>query len=92
MRPRQFQRQHRIEQEKWLSATVRKHLSADALIRSVRTSFEQVVETRKGNPHISMEDALMSSYAMFSLKDPSMLAFGLDGEGPMNTISRPSIS
>ena len=75
MRPRQFQRQHRIEQEKWLSATVRKHLSADALIRSVRTSFEQVGETRKGNPQISMEDALMSSYAMFSLKDPSMLAF-----------------
>ena len=54
---------------------MRKHLSADALIRSVRTSFEQVGETRKGNPQISMEDALMSSYAMFSLKDPSMLAF-----------------
>jgi hypothetical protein len=75
MRPRQFQRQHRIEDEKCLSATVRKHLSADALIRSVRASFEEVGETRKGNATISMEDALMSSYAMFSLKDPSMLAF-----------------
>lgn len=75
MSPRQFQRQHKIEDEKCLSATVRKHLSADALIRSVRTSFEQVGETRKGNAKISMEDALMSSYAIFSLKDPSMLAF-----------------
>lgn len=75
MRPRQYRRQHKIEGEKALSATVRKHLSADALIRSVRTSFEEVGETRKGTAKISMEDTLMSSYAMFSLKDPSMLAF-----------------
>jgi hypothetical protein len=34
MRPRQFRRQHKIEQDKALSATVRKYLSADALIRS----------------------------------------------------------
>jgi hypothetical protein len=75
MRPRQFQRHHRIELEKRLSATVRKHLSADAMIRSLRASFEQVDDTRKGKPEIPMEDALMSSLAMFSLKDPSLLAF-----------------
>jgi hypothetical protein len=75
MRPRQFRRQHQIEQDKELSATVRKHLSADALIRSVRSCFEHVGETRKGKPEIPMEDALMSSFAMFSLKDPSLLAF-----------------
>ena len=73
MRPRQYWRQHKIEGEKALSATVRKHLGADALIRSVRASFEEVGETRKGTAPIPMEDALMSSYAMFSLKDPSML-------------------
>ena len=54
---------------------MRKHLSADALIRSVRSSFEQVGETRKSKPAISIEDALMSAYAMFSLKSPSLLAF-----------------
>lgn len=75
MSPRQFHRQKKIEQDKALSATVRKHLSADALIRTVRSSFEQVGETRKGEAQIPMEDALMSAYAMFSLKDPSLLQF-----------------
>lgn len=75
MSPRQFRRQHKIEAEKELSATVRRHLSADALIRSLRASFEQVSETRKGKPEIPMEDALMSAYAVFSLKKPSLLAF-----------------
>jgi hypothetical protein len=75
MSPRQFRRQKKIEQDKALSATVRKHLSADALIRTVRSSFEQVGETRKGEAQIPMEDALMSAYAMFSLKDPSLLQF-----------------
>lgn len=75
MNARQFRRQHRIEQDKELSATVRKHLSADALIRTVRGSFEHVGETRNGKAEISMEDALMSGFAMFSLKDRSLLAF-----------------
>ncbi len=75
MKPRHYRRQHKIEGEKAFGATVRKHLSADALIKSVRASFEEVGETRKGKAQIPMEDALMSSYAMFSLKDPSMLAF-----------------
>lgn len=75
MRPRQFRREHKIKQEKQVSATVRKHLSADALIRSVRSCFEDVGETRKAKPEISIEDALMSAFAMFSLKDPSLLAF-----------------
>mgnify|MGYP001592919334 CR=1 FL=1 len=54
---------------------MRKHLSADALIRTVRGSFEQVGETRKGKAQIPMEDALMAAFAMFSLKDSSMLDF-----------------
>lgn len=75
MSPRRFRRQHKIEQDKLLSATVRKHLSADALIGTIRNSFEQVGETRNGKPEIPMEDALISAFAMFSLKDPSLLAF-----------------
>ncbi len=75
MSPKQFQRQREIEQAKLLRATVRKHLSADALIRTIRSSFEHVDETRKRAPAIPIEDALMSSFAMSSLKDPSLLAF-----------------
>jgi hypothetical protein len=67
MSPRQFHRQKKIEQDKTLSITVRRHLSADALIRTVRSSFEQVGETRKGKAQIPMEDALMAAFAMFSL-------------------------
>jgi len=58
MSPRQFRRHKHKEQDKALSITVRKHLSADALIRTIRSSFEQVGETRKGKSRIPMEDAL----------------------------------
>jgi hypothetical protein len=75
MRLRQFQRQRSIEQDKLLSATVRKHLNADALFKTVTSSFEQVSETRTGKPGISMKNALMSAFAIFSLKDPALLAF-----------------
>lgn len=75
MSPRQFRRQHKIEHEKRLSCALRKHLSADALIATVRGAFGDVADSRKGKPEIPIADALMSAYAMFSLKDPSILAF-----------------
>jgi hypothetical protein len=53
----------------------RKHLSADALLRSVQDGFCQVPEHRKGAPEITLGDALMSAFAMFSLTSPSLLAF-----------------
>jgi hypothetical protein len=56
-------------------ATVRKHLSADALFKTVRSQFDLISDYRKGNTTISLCDALMSAFAMFSLKDPSLLAF-----------------
>jgi len=34
-----------------------------------------VLDYREDNPEISMADALMSGFAVFSLKDPSLLAF-----------------
>jgi Transposase DDE domain len=55
--------------------TVRKHLCADALLRSVQHVFCQLPEHRKGDPEITLGDALMSAFAMFSLKSPSLLAF-----------------
>src|SRR6266581_4754534 len=53
----------------------RKHLSADALVRLVQARFARVADPRPGTGVIPLADALMSAFAMFSLKDPSLLAF-----------------
>jgi hypothetical protein len=52
-----------------------KFLSADSLFALIRAGFEQVPDQRAENASISLPDALMSGFAMFSLKDPSLLAF-----------------
>jgi hypothetical protein len=54
---------------------VRKHLSADALYALLRSGFEKIPDHRGGEGAISLTDALMSAFAMFALKDPSLLAF-----------------
>ena len=53
----------------------RKALSADALFRSFRSLFGSLPDPRSGEVEIPLDDALMSAFAMFSLKDPSLLAF-----------------
>jgi len=54
----------------------RKHLSFDPLIRQIRLRAKQLPETRdESNCGYSMADAVMSAIALFSLKDPSLLAF-----------------
>jgi hypothetical protein len=53
----------------------RKDLSADALFEQLRVGFELIPDYRSKDVSISMGDALMSAFAMFSLKDPSLLAF-----------------
>jgi hypothetical protein len=53
----------------------RKHLNADALFSQIRHQFGKINDPRSGNVEISLTDALMSGFAMFSLKDPSLLAF-----------------
>jgi len=55
--------------------TPRKHLNADALFRALRRCFSKVKEKLKTPPEISLADILMSAFAMFSLKDSSLLAF-----------------
>ena len=54
---------------------LRKNLNADALFSLVRSGFEKIKDHRSNNTKISLADALMSGFAMFSLKDPSLLAF-----------------
>jgi hypothetical protein len=57
------------------SRMTRKHLSADSLVALLRSRFQKFPDSRSGVPTISMADAAMSAFAMFSLKDPSLLAF-----------------
>lgn len=54
---------------------VRKELSADALFALLRGRFQKIPDLRQPTSVIPLADALMSAFAMFSLKDPSLLAF-----------------
>jgi hypothetical protein len=53
----------------------RKHLSADALLHLVQNGFASIPDARGEDVDIALRDALMSAFAMFSLKAPSLLAF-----------------
>ena len=65
----------------------RKHLSADALFHVVRSGFAHLPEPRYEDGDISLTDTLMSAFAMFSLKAPSLLAFDKErAEGNLQTI------
>jgi hypothetical protein len=65
----------------------RKHLSADALFRLVHSGFASLPDYRVGDTEIPLADALMSAFAMFSLKAPSLLAFDKErAEGNLYTI------
>jgi len=56
-------------------AIVRKHLNMDAMMTTLHCKFTDIPEHRKREGKISLADALMSGYAMFALKDPSLLLF-----------------
>ena len=53
----------------------RKHLSADALFRLVRSGFDHIPDHRCDDVDRALPDAFMAAFAMFSLKSPSLLAF-----------------
>jgi hypothetical protein len=57
---------------------IRKFLSAVGLLTIVRTEFDKIQTPREpapGKKNISFTDCLMSAFAMFSLKYPSLLQF-----------------
>ena len=56
-------------------AKERQHLSADALYRGVRSTFDAVADARSAAAEIPLGDALMAGFAVFALKAPSLLAF-----------------
>ena len=54
---------------------VRKHLDWDALLGGLRERFGTMPDSRSKDHTISLSDALMSGFALFALKEPSLLAF-----------------
>ena len=53
----------------------RKYLNMDTMLKTLHQGFSDIPEHRHGKTSIAIADALMSGFAMFSLKDPSLLAF-----------------
>ena len=59
-------------------------LSASSLYEIVRRGFGQVKDHRTDEATIKLPDILMSGFALFSLKDPSLLAFDARRAEPAN--------
>jgi Transposase DDE domain len=53
---------------------LRRYLHFDSLIQRVRSRFQELAELRRC-PSFPLADTLMAGLALFSLKDPSLLAF-----------------
>jgi hypothetical protein len=53
----------------------KKYLSVGALLKTIRSKFSLISETKKHINGFSLVDCLMSGLAMFSLKMPSLLQF-----------------
>ncbi len=53
----------------------KKNLNANNLIELLREEFSSINDTRDANKSIELIDILMSAYAIFSLKHPSLLSF-----------------
>ena len=68
-------KKQRREMARTENIKLRKHLNADALIQTMHTGFEGIRDHRAGNVTHTLADSLMAGFAMFSLKDPSLLLF-----------------
>jgi len=68
-------RRRRTASEAERKDKLRKALSADALFGLIREGVEKIPDHQSAGAKISLPDAIMSAFAMFSLKDPSLLAF-----------------
>ncbi len=47
----------------------------DYLVNKVQQSLHKIADYRETTPTFPLADVLMSGFAMFSLKDPSLLSF-----------------
>jgi hypothetical protein len=64
-----------MEKKSEKTAEAHKLLGFDTLRRILGEEFKKIPDPRQGEIRISLHDALMSAFSMFSLKDPSLLAF-----------------
>jgi hypothetical protein len=67
---------------------VRKNLHLDAIMASTHNKFAGITDHRTRTGKISLADALMSGYAMFALKDPSLLLFDHRRQGDEGNLKR----
>jgi hypothetical protein len=58
-----------------IKITIWTNLNADARFAAIRQDFAKITDHQANNKKISLVDAIMSGFAMFSLKDQSLLAF-----------------
>lgn len=72
---RSLARKHQMQIKRKEKIKLRKHLNADALFNSLRLDFGNIKDHRNPNTTIPLSDALMSGFAVFSLKSPSLLDF-----------------
>lgn len=56
-------------------AQLREELTQDVLVQELRSDYEQVPDHRAPNVVHALGDVLMSAYALFALKYPSLLCF-----------------
>ena len=61
---------------------IRKDLNADSLILMIWKHFQTVKDPRSRSNGVTVADALQSAFAMFSLKDPSLLKFDERRQSP----------
>jgi hypothetical protein len=64
---------------------LRKHLNGDALLATLRQRFASLPDTRLA-PNIALADTLMAGFALFALKDPSLLAFDARRQDPNSNL------
>ena len=58
-----------------ISVRIKEKLNANSLIELLENNFAGIEDNRDDNKSIELSDIIMSAYAMFSLKLPSLLAF-----------------
>ncbi|MBM9520607.1 hypothetical protein JWG39_12360 [Desulforhopalus vacuolatus] len=68
-------KRHKRKMARTEDIKLRQHLNADALIKDMHTGFAGIRDYRTGTVTHTLADSLMAGFAMFSLKDPSLLVF-----------------
>ena len=62
----------------------RKELSAEGLIKAIYHKFQKIKDPKNRNGKISIQDCLMSCFAIFSLKYSSLLAYEIEMKEPQS--------